>query len=290
MNEATDSVIGPYTGQLAEACSYPEFQAALRDLPALLSAPEHQVLNDVRNRTVCVPLPANAPHPLMVAVKSFARPSLTRSRIYQRTGSKARRSWRIARFLEQHGVGTPRPLGFLDRWEGEQLVESYFLTEFQPAAVEVRHELIRLFSGQPQIEAGTRLLQLIAREVRALHAAGLQHNDLGHQNILVRRTATGWEHAQFIDLNRARIRESLSARQRAADIARLWLPRSVRPLFFADYFSGQATPSGFYFWERWSRTTAALHATTRDLRHPLRARQRRERNQQRPHYPAADAL
>jgi hypothetical protein len=29
---ATDSVIGPYTGQLAEACSYPEFQAALRDL------------------------------------------------------------------------------------------------------------------------------------------------------------------------------------------------------------------------------------------------------------------
>lgn len=290
MNEATDTVIGPYTGQLAEACSSPEFQTALRDLPARLSAPECRVLNDVRNRTVCVPLPATMPQPLMVAVKSFARPSLTRSRIYQRTGSKSRRSWRIARFLEQHGVGTPRPLGFLDRWEGEQLMESYFLTEFQPDAIEVRHELIRLFSGQQQIEAGARLLQLVAREARALHAAGLQHNDLGHQNILVRRTATGWEHAQFIDLNRARIRESLSARQRAADIARLWVPRSLRPLFFADYFSGQAAPGGFYFWERWHRTTTALHAATRDLRHPLRARRRRERNLQRPDYPDAGAL
>jgi hypothetical protein len=290
VNEASDSVFGPYTGQLAESCGHPEFVAALADLPRRLHAPENRVLHDLRNRTVCVPLPGPNGEIITVVIKSFARPSRMRSWVHRRQGSKARRSWQIARHLEARQVGTPRPLGFLERWDGAQLLESHYLTEFQTTAVDGRAELIRLFSGRPDYEAGKRLLEFIAREVRALHAAGVQHNDLGHQNILVHPTPGGWENAQFIDLNRARIRASLSARQRAWEIGRLWLPHSLRPMFFSTYFEGTKVSSGFQGWFRIYRLIFLARAFSRDLRHPLRARQRRERNLKRPHYPDAANL
>jgi hypothetical protein len=74
VNEASDSVIGPYTGQLADACVSPEFVAALADLPQRLNMPENRVLHELRNRTVCVPLPGPNGEVITVVIKSFARP------------------------------------------------------------------------------------------------------------------------------------------------------------------------------------------------------------------------
>jgi hypothetical protein len=290
VNEASDRVIGPYTGQLAQSCVAPELLAALADLPRRLNEPANRVLHEMRNRTVCVPLPGPNGQDITVVVKSFARPSRIRSWVHRRRGSKARRSWQIARQLEARHVGTPRPLGFLERWVGAQLLESHYLTEFQTTAVDGRAELIRLFSGRPDYEAGRRLLELIAREVRALHAAGIQHNDLGHQNILVHPTPGGWENAQFIDLNRARIRTLLSVRQRALEIARLWLPHSLRSAFFSTYLEGTEGAPGFQGWFRIYRLIFLARAVSRDLRHPGHARQRHERNLKRPHYPDAANL
>jgi tRNA A-37 threonylcarbamoyl transferase component Bud32 len=288
--EGNDLLIGPYSGQIVERLQFPGFVSALHDLPCLLFAPENRVLDEVRNRTVCVPLPDPDGRMVTVAVKAFIRPSRIRSQAYRWRGSKARHSWRVARYLAEQGVGTPQPLGFLERWDNDQLVESYFLTEFQADSVDARTELIRLFDSRPQYTAAKLLLQLIAREVRKLHAVGIQHNDLGHQNILVRRTPTGWENAQFIDLNRARIRIALSARQRARDVKSLWLPRSVRPLFFTEYFDASRAPAGFYLWERWYRAIGMGLRRTRDWRHPARAQQLKERGLIRPVYPAAADL
>ncbi len=281
-----DRVIGPYTGQLVESFARPELMASLSDLQRHLVRPDYLVLNDARSRTVCVPFPAPDGGTVMVVVKGFAKPPRARSHAYRWQGSKARRSFLMARFLREHDVGSPSPLGFLERWEKRQLVESYFLSEYQAEAVEAHSEIIRLFSDKGTHGEGKRLLELIAGEVRALHAAGVQHRDLGHQNILVHPTETGWKDVQFIDLNRARIRGKLSVRQKAADLSRLWCPRSLQPAFLSAYFGGREIPRGFLAWLQTYRILLSIRKRARVLRHPLRYRHRGKRGSRRPSYPS----
>jgi tRNA A-37 threonylcarbamoyl transferase component Bud32 len=285
-----DRIIGPYTGQLAESFAFPEFVAALGDLQGHLARPDYLVLNDARSRTVCVPFPAPDSGTVMVVVKGFPKPPRIQSEAYRRQGSKARRSFAMARFLRDHGVGSPFPLGFLERWDKRRLVESYFLSEYQAEAVEAHSEVIRLFSHPGTHGEGKRLLELIAGEVRGLHEAGVEHGDLGHQNILVHPTATGWKDVQFIDLNRARIRGKLSLRQRASDVSRLWCPHSVRPAFLRAYFDGREIPRSFLAWLRTHRVLLSIRKRTRVLRHPRRSRRREGAGRTRPSYPSERAL
>ncbi len=287
MTEANDSCIGPYTGQVVQRFHTQDFFTAIHDLPRSLMAPENPVLDALRNRTVCVPLPDHEGKMVSVAVKSFCRPSHVRSQRYRRQGSKARRSWRVARYLAERGVGTPKPLGFLERWDQDQLVESYFLTEFQADAMDARSVLRRLFDPATESKLLDALLQLVACEVRGLHAVGIQHNDLGYQNILVQRNATGWGNPQFIDLNRASIRAALSARQRARDVKSLWLPKRLRSVFFTEYFGGRSAPIDFQLWETWYRALDELRNATRDWRHPVQTQSLRARGLTRPVYPSA---
>jgi hypothetical protein len=285
-----DRVIGPYTGQLVESFAFPAFMASLSDLPRRLVRPDYLVLNDARSRTVCVPFPGPQDGTVMVVVKSFAKPSRIRSEAYRWQGSKARRSFLMARFLRERGVGSPSPLGFLERWEKGRLAESYFLSKYEAEAVEAHSEIIRLFSHKGTHGEGKRLLELIAGEVRALHSAGVQHRDLGHQNILVHPTETGWKDVQFIDLNRARIRGKLSVRQQASDLSRLWCPRSVRPAFLRAYFDEREIPRRFIVWFRGYRLLHSIRKRTRVLRHPRRYRHRGRAGSRRPSYPSERAL
>ncbi len=287
MTETPDICIGAYTGQVVERFLSPDFLAAVDDLPRCLFAPENRVLDELRNRTVCLPMPDPDGAMMTVVVKAFCRPSHMRSLRYRRHGSKARRSWQVARYLAERGVGTPKPLGFLERWDQDRLIESYFLTEFQAGAVDARSELRRLFDRATDTELLAALLRLIAQEVRKLHAVGIQHNDLGHQNILIQREASDWTNAQFIDLNRAKIRAALSARQRARDVKSLWLPKRLRAIFFTEYFGGRSAPIDFQLWETWYRAVDKLRNATRDWRHPVQTQSLRERGLTRPIYPPA---
>src|SRR5687768_4993841 len=45
---------------------------------------------------------------------------------FRRVGSKARASFEIAAHLREHGVGTPRPVAWLDHWHEGRLLESSF--------------------------------------------------------------------------------------------------------------------------------------------------------------------
>ncbi len=286
--EADDICIGPYTGQVIPRFLSRDALASIYSLPGSLLAPENRVLDELRNRTVCIPWRDAEGRIVPVVVKAFRRPSRARSLRYRRQGSKARRAWEIARFLVERGIGTPEPLGFLERWDDDQLTESYFLTEFQAGAVDVRSEVQRLLDGTREVERLKTLVRIVAREVRSLHAIGVQHKDLGFQNILVRREADGWSNPQFIDLNRAKIRAVFSARQRARDVKSLWLPKRLRPVFFAEYFGGCPATIDFLLWETWYRALDKVRNATRDWRHPSQTRSLRARGLARPLYPSAD--
>jgi hypothetical protein len=121
------------------------------------------------------------------------------------------------------------------------------------------------------------LLERVAAGVRAMHAAGFVHRDLGNQNILLTPCGEArWDGFQVIDLNRGRIRSELTLSERAHDLARFDLPSHVLEIFMRMYWQGRP-PRELVRTVRWYRWLRRLHIRTRNLRHPIREARRRRR-------------
>jgi tRNA A-37 threonylcarbamoyl transferase component Bud32 len=253
----------------------PALRAFLTDIATRTHAPEAEVLHAGRNRTVKLDLTTVAGASRAVVVKSFGPQGVLRDWQNRRNGSKAERSFRVAVRLYTAGVGTPPPIACVEHWKGGRLVASFFVSQFEPNLTCFRDELIRLYRHEPLCSKVISLLQVVADAVRALHAVGVLHNDLGNQNIMLRRKdAATWSDVQFVDLNRARFLERPSLRAIARDLSRLALPSDLLRVFFEMYFQARA-PADFLRWERHYRLRFAWHSCTRRFRHPLRERRAR---------------
>ncbi len=279
--------LGPYVGEVAPEYRAPEVLERLAELPRCLSAPSASLLAAGRNRHVRIELPLNgSSHPVLV--KAFGAQPWFRDLRDRRRGSKARRAWIAATHLTRHGVGTPKAIGYLERWEGMRLGESYFLAAYEPGVVSFREALLTLFHEMPESANFMDLLECVAAGVRSMHAAGFLHNDLGNQNVLLRPDGPGrWRDFRVIDLNRGRIRAELGWRERARDLSRLNLPSHLLRVFVKMYCQ-DAPPSELLSWERFYRWLYSLHARSRRWRHPIREAKLRAQRSRAPRdrYPA----
>jgi hypothetical protein len=279
--------LGPYVGEVAPEYRAPELLERLAELPRCLAAPSASLLAAGRNRHVRIELPLNG-STRPVLVKAFGAQPFFRDLRDRRRGSKARRAWVAATHLMRHGVGTPQAIGYLERWEGVRLGESYFLAAYEPGVVSFREALLTLFHDMPESANFMDLLECVAAGVRSMHAAGFLHNDLGNQNVLLRPDGPGrWRDFRVIDLNRGRIRAELGWRERARDLSRLNLPSHLLRVFVKMYCQ-DAPPSELLSWERFYRWLYSLHARSRRWRHPIReAKLRSQRSRDaRDRYPA----
>lgn len=279
-------VLGRYRGAVAEKYRDPEFLSQLEGLADLLDGPKCETISKGRNHNARLAMSCCGA-PLAVAAKCFGRRGLLPDMIDARRGSKARRTWVAARALEEKGVGTPSPIGFLERWENGRLVESCYLAEYQEGVTDFHRELVRLFREDPICEKFIALMQCVADAVRAMHEAGFLHNDLGNQNVLLRRIADAqWGDVRFIDLNRGRLKRELTTFDRARDISRIYLPSDLLRVF-REMYSGDTPPSReFVGAERFFRGLYAMHSKTRCLRHPVKWRHRRREAAARVTYPS----
>jgi hypothetical protein len=267
--------VGPYVGELAAAYRSPRTLAALAELRGWLEGPSAKVLAaGGRNRHICIDLPLESGESTTVIVKAFGRQSWLNRLRDRRRGSKARRSWLAAAHLNAHGVGTPTPVGYLERWNGSRLEESYFIALYTPHAQHFGQALNELFHERPEASLFMELLECVAGGIRAMHAAGFVHNDLGHQNLLLTPNGNGrWGNFQVIDLNRGRLRPQLSLRERALDFARLDMPSQLLLLLMKMYWRG-SPPRALASWEKLYRTSRRLHIASRRWRHPIREARR----------------
>ncbi|MCK5850957.1 MAG: hypothetical protein KAH23_08580 [Kiritimatiellae bacterium] len=261
--------VGKYNGFVAEGYADVELLGRLSCIDELLVGPDAEDISVGRNRNVKLKI-VRDDVPLTLAVKSFGRQSILQDRIAACRGSKARRTWLAAKFLESGDVGTPEPVGFLERWDGKRLVESYYLSVYQENILSFTGELVRLFRYDQDCGKLLSIMQTVADAVRKMHDAGFQHLDLGNQNILLRCTGDSeWSDVQFIDLNRGRIRDSLALAERARDISRIYLPSDLLRVFKEMYFGDTPPPAAFQREEGHCRRLYAWHSKSRNLRHPL---------------------
>ncbi len=267
---------GGYGGEVARAVETPAF------LNWLSAIAEHAAKADGsrgQGGTRIYALDAPGPDGILpLLVKAQAGLSFLKNLDARRRGTAQARAWRTALHLASHGVETPDPIAWIERWDGGRCQESYFITRRLEPVTNFRDELRNLLWHDPDTDRVLELLAAIAPAVRALHDAGVQHNDLGNQNILLQRDVEGrWGGVYFIDLNRARICSGpLSEKARGEDLARLYLPTDLLRVFCEMYF-GARMPRSFADALRAARRRFRFHAWSRRVRHPIRqARVRRD--------------
>lgn len=266
-----DTSIGPYRGMIALDHESPDLSAWIETVGASVDSASARVIADGRNRNVLLEAPCKGGC-RQVVVKSFGKQGWIADRISQGRGSKARRTWLCSQYLHDAGVGTPEPVCFFERWSGGVLRESYFVSEYCESTFSFKEELIRLFRHDPECEKLMELLRVVAEAIREMHDAGFVHYDLGNQNILMSRTGdASWSNVQFIDLNRGRCPGSVTVRQRARDISRIYLPSDFLRVFIEMYWKDVPSREFLQMESRYRRRYA-LHAATRHIRHPLRYR------------------
>jgi len=281
----TDIAIGMYHGRIntdrADAASLAWLEGVARHI----QAPGAEVLAEGRNRNVRVRMPVAGGGTLDVVVKAFGSGGSLQAWRDRRVGTKARRTWKASVHLTTVGAGTPEPLAFLERWQGSRLSESYVVTAYQLGVTSFAQALDDLYRREPDCEKLMALLDAVATAVRRMHDGGFQHNDLGNQNILLRRDDQGrWGDVRFIDLNRGRIKPALSARDRGRDLSRITLPSDFRRVFF-EMVCQVEPPADFLKWESHYRRRFAWHSRTRHWRHPIREARRMPAPGDPPRYP-----
>ncbi|MDB4277275.1 lipopolysaccharide kinase InaA family protein [Akkermansiaceae bacterium] len=228
-----------------------------------------RVLAAGRHRIIVLPLEVDGKADFVV-VKQFGKQAGWKDRYDQERGSKAARSFEAAEFLMRHGVGTPEPLAYFERWEGKQLVESYYLSRYLDSLTSFKDELIRLYEEQPECDRIVSLLDHVARSMRKMHDAGFYHRDLGNQNMELLPAKNGeWGEVQFIDLNRGRIKETLTLKERAVDFSRITLPGVLLAILMTIYWDGDP-PRKFRKKVKKLRQIFYLRQQSHRWRHPFR--------------------
>lgn len=279
--------VGNLSGVFAPDLATPAFLAWLEDFR---TSPALETVRAARNNLYRLRGDVDG-RALDLGVKSFGREARLKQWLDRRRGSKAERSWRIASRLASAGVGTPDPVGFLERWEGSRLVESYYFCAFREDVPTLKDELLRLFREHGRCSEFMELIQSVAEEIRRMHDAGILHRDLGNQNIFVRPTPEGgWGGVEFFDLNRARLVASPTPEQRGRDLARIYLPSDFMRVFQEMYWAPQPVPPDCARAEASSRAAFARHSRSRVWRHPLREARVRRARDVRETYPAENDM
>jgi tRNA A-37 threonylcarbamoyl transferase component Bud32 len=238
-----------------------------------LGEDEITVLQSGRNRVARTQI-ARPEGTLDAVVKTYGKQGALRDYLARhRKGSKAVRAFKNARLLQEAGIGTPPPVAVFERWRGNRLLESHYVSEFVPAMTTLRAELSKILWQTRDCVQLVALIEPVARAVRRMHDAGVVHHDLGNQNIGLQIASTGSWNVLFLDLNRARFSSSLTDAQRGKDLARLEIPSELFKEFLNIYGASLACRQA----EAWERFFYGVHSALRLLRHPIRVTRLRKK-------------
>lgn len=197
-----------------------------------VSAIEH---TGYRNRLYTLDTPLGK-----INIKAFRQPSFPNNYIYTTLRkSKARRSGEHAVRLLESGVGTPRPVAWIEKKSEGQLRESYYLSVEEPFDGDLRY-----WEKRPEKERD-ELLDAYSQFLFGIHEKGILHHDLSPGNVIWKRDKRGQYSFMLVDLNRMSFfNHPLSKKQRLSNFRNInELPEETRRLaLLYDYKSDSYRP------------------------------------------------
>lgn len=182
----------------------------------------------------------------------------------------ARNEYAACRALAANGVTAPTVAAFGERGRNPARRKSFVVCDALEGYASLEDFVCHWTARPPPVALKRRLVVAVARLVRAMHEAGVQHRDcyLAHFHAEVRKLAAGEVELAVIDLHRARQRRPLPARWRRRDLAALLysaahlpLTRMDRRKFVAAYCRGQSQSAAVRtarFWQQVERRAQRL--------------------------------
>ena len=234
--------IAHWTGEKAVDLVVP---GGVEGLIALVTDPGSTVatIHWGRNYLYRVTVPATDGRPARdLVVKQFRNLGWRKKTDRRWRGSKATRSWRMARAFEAAGIPTARPLMVIESKKEDG--PSYFITEHLADRVEARYifraaNAGRLKEEYPNLDYSA-FLEALGEALRQMHDSGFFHRDLSIGNVLLPADTSvpTPDDLEIIDLNRGRIRRRVSFAERQRDLCRLTLYRKRDQLDFLEAYWG----------------------------------------------------
>lgn len=161
-------------------------------------------------------------------VKSFHRPNIINRFVYGVfRPSKAKRSYIHAQMYLAIGVGTPKPVGYLNVRRGLLFDRSYYIT----LASECPYTYEALFKQKFDYE--DEVIRAVARTTAILHDHGYAHKDYGRGNILFLKTEQGVS-IEIVDLNRMSV-SPIDLRAGCKNLERLPATPHMHRVFAEEY-------------------------------------------------------
>ncbi|MDP2078671.1 MAG: lipopolysaccharide kinase InaA family protein [Sulfuricurvum sp.] len=137
---------------------------------------------------------------IKTVVKSFKVPHLLNRIVYTYfRKSKAYKSYHNALRLEELGISTPKPIALIEFFEAGFLGESFFIAEYFEYDFTIRTPLLE------PLEDRETIFKAFAAYTYGLHQKGVWHLDYSPGNILIKRTAQGYQFS-IVDINRMEFR------------------------------------------------------------------------------------
>ncbi len=172
---------------------HPGFQEFKDDLFNIKEVFSHnnEVIHQARNVLKIIPL-----HGIDTVVKAFRIPNAINQFAYAYIRkSKAYKSYFNALRLEELGINTPSPIGFIEFYRNGFFKESYYLSKHYPYDFTMRHVIVENPSDKAEI------LKAFTEFTYELHQKGVWHVDYSPGNILVSREKENYSFS-LVDINR----------------------------------------------------------------------------------------
>lgn len=166
-----------------------------------------------------------------VNIKSFKIPNAVNKVAYRFLRmSKAERSYRYANILLSKGIGTPYPIGFVEKSNGLSFTNSYYISEHLESRLTYR-DLVQ----DPAHPRGEDILRAFTRFTFTLHEKEVEFLDHSPGNTLINPKGEGYDFF-LVDLNRMNFRK-LDFDARMKNFSRLTPNREMVEVMANEYSS-----------------------------------------------------
>ncbi|WP_298761033.1 Kdo domain containing protein [uncultured Psychroserpens sp.] len=164
-----------------------------------------------------------------IVIKAFKIPNLINKIAYRYfRKSKAKRSFEYASKLSELGIGTPKPIQYIENFNWLGLRTSYYISSF------VSYELTyRELTTDFDIADHDAILRAFTKFTYSLHQKQINFLDHSPGNTLINRSAKGYDF-YLVDLNRMEF-EPMDFETRIKNFAKLTIHRSMIEIMSDEY-------------------------------------------------------
>lgn len=185
---------------------------------------------------------------LKLNIKSFKIPNLFNRFVYDTfRKSKAERSFNYANRLLDMGIGTPRPVAYIQNSSFFSFKESYFISEQLDSDYTFRD-----LSQNFDLENREQILKAFTRFTFNLHEKGIYFLDHSPGNTLIKIVGDSYKF-YLVDLNRMEFK-ALSLTERIQNFSRLTPDRNVISILSKEYARCIGAGPDFIFEKMWNST------------------------------------